>query len=876
MAVAWNTNSGQFYPPYFLSAVPLNEEVPEIGKEGAFVNLPFTPIHDSKPLPEISTTKPKHTSIIVPMANLNRAFEPVAPFPRWPNDQNDDTTDPTGSTRIGDHIEHLSFQTFSYDAEAELDANKIVPQTLANVSLPTPDPDWGNFPYLLYPLMRCQINPDKPRRYTSAAQVLSDYGIAHFPEIASYGYLGDAYPVTYGKVKGGGWLAGMLWHTKNDTPIAIPKWSQSPLLCGINPTTGSLAWDVKGWQEFSETGPSVYELYTTILVLGDQLLVHYERFELNQVTQKAVDPLKRQAFDDWFNCRPTDSHHDTIHGNGEDQVFDLAADWGFHERGKGIIDDYAKHHHPRVFINGCQLTNDVRPSFVNFTTGVNGSTKVQALFAEKLPDGVTVDIHYSVWRDCMFDDPMLDGGTFQSSDTGGFYVNCCGSDQTGCWWKDLHVCDAATLAPGGCPYTSQGDDWHGGQIAESYDPHCRTCVDILAPDQSFVDGVLNRLGPKVAEMIDDTQVTLQTPVKWTHGHRWYNAQTGTKISDTPYRLRTCIEQPKMYASFAAFSDSTTVAAEAGDFTLPATIPNPEDPDGPEIPNPAYPKRRTIEPPGFASNQFPYWLVNIGQTYIRQRRPYQGCGCLAGCGCLGHWGNDVSEAIGVDLGSRILIGFGGPQFFIDPVDMLRPQPIPIGTATLDEDFNCTPGPTFSAMITIEESTRTIKRWGILATLENATFEQSIKAPHLTWNAVAMPDGKGVYFLPGHGFPEGPDTGNTTPGVEEPSGREPFIIDLSPEGTSGSSLPVGGGGPVNIFGRNFIGATQVYFGAISVSFTVQDKFNIRVPTIPNYPGTLPPFEPRYVAVTVVTPEGTSNEKQFSYFYAPGGDGGDGGLG
>ncbi len=80
--------------------------------------------------------------------------------------------------------------------------------------------------------------------------------------------------------------------------------------------------------------------------------------------------------------------------------------------------------------------------------------------------------------------------------------------------------------------------------------------------------------------------------------------------------------------------------------------------------------------------------------------------------------------------------------------------------------------------------------------------------------------------------------------------PRIDSISPE--RGTTY---GGNPVIISGRNFTGATQVFFGSKTATFTVDSETQITA-TAPSRISTGDEF------ITVITPGGTSNEMRYSY--------------
>ncbi len=105
--------------------------------------------------------------------------------------------------------------------------------------------------------------------------------------------------------------------------------------------------------------------------------------------------------------------------------------------------------------------------------------------------------------------------------------------------------------------------------------------------------------------------------------------------------------------------------------------------------------------------------------------------------------------------------------------------------------------------------------------------------------------------------------TPEGVTAITSADKYTYANVPEvyGLSPSAGPIGGGTRVTINGDNFVGATLVYFGAISVPFQVMSANQI-VATSPA--GTLGDSE----VVTVTTPNGTSDLTfpSFTYEGAP----------
>lgn len=864
MAIAWHKDQ-QFYPDYYVGLHELDKEVPEAGREGPWWSLPFTPV-GSKLIPELSTAKPKHTHLWVAMANLEKAFNPSIPHPRWPNDTNTDETDPEGGSRITDHIEHLSFQKFSYDPEAEPDTERLQPVLLNHITLPTPTPDWGWSGYLLYPYHRCQVDPQKKRRCASVGQVKDSYGVADWPDWADWGFMGDCPPGTKGKVKGGGWLSGMMWHHSDDgSVLAIPQWSHSPLLCVINPETGQLAWKKEGWAEYNDSGSAAYELFSPLLVLDDQVLVHYERYEWELVDHKRIDPLQFQAFEEWFYCRPSNTHTDVIVGDGETTTFELSADAGgvSYERGKGLVD--TSHWHPQVTIDGCRVVYEgPRPFF--FVDFASFNPKILMIFQEPLPEGVEVEVKYSVKKDCAYlpADTVAEtvispptGGSSLGSGAGGLgqaWQECCESDREHCWWKDLYVCqyypqpsscygphpcgDGSTWTT--CPFTGANDEWEG-RYCEVVNVHIGPCQHkkgIAPPDVSRITDVLTQVRPRLDDLGLQEVITLQTPMKWTHGYRWYNVKTGARISEDPFELRSCDYKPKKYKTVRLLDETHVLQAQV----------TAHEEGGAVIGEQGVRVNADLEELG--ENESFFWAWEASYTVQHNKNPYNGCACFPE-GCCSTWGGEEWDFAAVALDSPIT--FSNVQAFIDPVDTYRSR------VNKTECGEGSIGGNFDSQVGAMSATKTYRRWGIVVETEDLPVEQSVKAPHLTYNAVIDASGTGVYFLPGRTVPENAPP-NTTPGPEEPTGKAPVINDIDPSNNNTGAVDPPQNIEVEITGKNFVDVIGVFFGGtVATTFTVDSPTKITCTT----PGGIPEEDlPETVNVTVVTPEGTSNAVTFTY--------------
>lgn len=778
MSVAWN-DGGVLAPPYWISRTPLTEEVPAGGADGLWLEVPYTPVgtpYDQRPAVEGAAA----THAYLGMANLHHAFYPEAPYKRFPGSVWDDTNDPTGNLRIKDHIEHLTFQKIRLEDLSSVAINNVV--------LSDPDPDWGNFGWLLFPKRKCPFNS---QRLTSVQQVIDSYGILDWPNWGDLGFLGDPYPDTYGKVKGGGWLKGILWHGSGDSVTAIPKWGQSPRVCAIDPETGNLRWDRRGWEDFSETGTASYELYTTVAISGDTLLVHVERFDWEERVIPGIPLEARMAFERFRTCAPEHTRADTITADGSTATFLLSTD------SSSTSTDYGKGIKPgaMVYVNGCLLP--ASEYTISNNPGINA--KIRLVFNQKPVGGTEIEVTYRPFTPCDFGDEGTTG-------------SACNAERKAKCWSDAHfVLDPYVPSdwPGfsvNCPPTSGGSDWWTGG-------YCRPPVTGGAVQPSFVapadTSVLLNANASVVSALDDmlsgATVNLQVPVKWRQFYRTYNVLTGEQIGEIPAAERTCDYKPRQYSALRNSSDYQTATCSASNQTLSPTPLASGELGG-----------NGVGGASFGTNGI--LGVRHFTHYPGLIEEWTGQSCFFERGCVYIWGGTEYELVG----SPFTVSAFSPSVIFSPCAATY--------TSYTEQFD-NAGEYSADHVDARVIHYQVFRWSYIPE-DMPGIVQHMKLPWLTWNAVACPEGDGFYFLPGRAWPKNPDPSvNTTPGADMPSGKTP-----GPYARSPIQGPQAGGTSVTVTGWLMDTVTSVTLGGSPVAFTILSPTQVRFTTPPHAAATL----------------------------------------
>lgn len=126
-----------------------------------------------------------------------------------------------------------------------------------DLSIPTPSPAWADDFY-----------SDRPPE---------EVGVVPFWNEGLPSQLGNDYGIARGLVKNAGYLVDWLIHRVSaDHVYLIPQWSYSNMIkCWeINGTSITESWTLLGYDAY----PSLYTVYSTILVKNSKLLIHWEDF----------------------------------------------------------------------------------------------------------------------------------------------------------------------------------------------------------------------------------------------------------------------------------------------------------------------------------------------------------------------------------------------------------------------------------------------------------------------------------------------------------------------------------------------------------------------------------------------------------------------